>query len=123
MCSEQPQKQATRFQWFDQIQLSNLLQTLVSKNKFSNVYINNFIVSNSNGIGDLYYEDRSTETASTVQNFQDSFNSSIKIEKITLDQYVKDNGIEAVHLLKVDVEGGELEVFEGAVDTLSKFNM
>ena len=33
---------------------------------------------------------------------------------VSLDQYCRENGIDAVDLIKIDVEGGELEVFLGA---------
>lgn len=102
-------------------QLINLLNTVVLINNFNNVYINNVLVSNSNGIGELYFEEKSTETASTVENFQDNFNSKIEVKQCTIDQYMHNNEMEELHLLKVDVEGGELEVFEGAIDTLRNF--
>ena len=45
----------------------------------------------------------------------------IQVEKITLDDYIKLNGITDVAFIKCDVEGHELSVFEGARATLEKF--
>jgi FkbM family methyltransferase len=42
----------------------------------------------------------------------------ICVEKVSLDEYIKQAGIEHVDLLKVDVEGHEPAVFEGALSTL-----
>lgn len=42
----------------------------------------------------------------------------IRVETVSLDEYIKTNGIEHVDLLKVDVEGHELSVFEGAASAL-----
>ena len=38
---------------------------------------------------------------------------------VSLDSYCKEKGITAIDLVKIDVEGFELEVFEGATNTFS----
>jgi len=43
------------------------------------------------------------------------------IEGITLDSFVQEEGLERVDFIKLDVEGAELEVLEGAVETIKKF--
>lgn len=42
----------------------------------------------------------------------------ITVQQVTLDQWRKDNNIGAIDLLWVDAQGGELDVFKGAVETL-----
>ena len=44
---------------------------------------------------------------------------AIPVEVTTLDEYVREHGIEAVHFIKCDAEGHELEVFRGAEQLLS----
>ncbi len=44
------------------------------------------------------------------------------VDIITLDDFVKESGIERVDLIKVDVEGAELQVFEGACRILNGDN-
>lgn len=102
-------------------ELTELLEILVKINNFNDVYINNIILSNSNGIGELYYSEKSTETASTVKNFQNTFNSKIEVQKTSLDSYVSINKLQKLDLIKIDVEGGELEVVEGANECISRF--
>ena len=43
-----------------------------------------------------------------------------RVDVIPLDDYVREQGIESVYLLKIDVQGFELQVLEGAVETLKK---
>ena len=42
----------------------------------------------------------------------------IKVQQVTLDSWRKENNIGAIDLLWVDAQGGELDVFKGAVETL-----
>jgi FkbM family methyltransferase len=44
----------------------------------------------------------------------------VRVETISLDEYLKREQIRSIDILKVDVEGGELEVFFGAKDFLSR---
>ena len=43
------------------------------------------------------------------------------IEGVTLDSFVEKEGLNRLDFIKLDVEGAELEVLEGAVDTIKKF--
>lgn len=42
------------------------------------------------------------------------------IQMTTLDQFVEQNGLERIHLLKIDAEGHDLEVLKGGAETLSR---
>ena len=42
------------------------------------------------------------------------------VRVVTLDEYCSENGIEEIDLVKIDTEGFETEVFEGARETFSK---
>jgi len=43
-----------------------------------------------------------------------------EIETITLDKFIKDEKIEDLDFIKIDIQGGELDVLEGAITVLSK---
>lgn len=45
---------------------------------------------------------------------------SHKVSLITLDEFVEDQGIDEISLLKIDTEGNELEVLRGGIKTLKK---
>jgi FkbM family methyltransferase len=47
-------------------------------------------------------------------------NKKIKVSVNTLDNFCKTNKISKIHFLKVDIEGHELQMFDGSKDMLSK---
>ena len=46
---------------------------------------------------------------------------SQEVEVISLDEWIKDNPLENVDFIKVDVEGYELEVLKGSENTIKSF--
>ena len=65
----------------------------------------------NNALGDGVHD---TKRAGTAEK--------IKIQTTTLDAYIKRHAIKKVDLIKVDVEGAEKMVLEGAVDTIRAFH-
>jgi FkbM family methyltransferase len=61
--------------------------------------------------------DRDAVMASTIP--WDRAVSSRRLEVITLDDYAREKGIDRVAFLKIDTEGMELGVLDGAVETLA----
>ena len=47
-------------------------------------------------------------------------NEKLDIEVITIDDYCKENNIQDIDFIKVDTEGFEKEVFDGAIQTFKK---
>ena len=50
----------------------------------------------------------------------DLISKKVDVEIDTLDNYINDNNIEQVDLLKIDVEGFEESVLEGCLESISK---
>lgn len=45
---------------------------------------------------------------------------TIEVEAVALDDFVQDNDIESVEIVKIDVEGGELEVLDGMTSLIER---
>ena len=93
--------------------LTGFLVELVQQNSFDDVTINNVLVGETNELKQLYFTKGSTATASVVHDFQ-VFDSTLEAKQCRLDSYVEEKKLDQVLLIKIDVEGGELEVLRGA---------
>jgi FkbM family methyltransferase len=83
-----------------------------------NVVLNNFGIGDKEGEFTIYYNEEGSSLASLTKRRLDhlgiSFNKSEKIKLVTLDDYCLRNGIKHINLLKLDVEGHELNILKGA---------
>lgn len=70
-----------------------------------------FYYGKFSGWGSLYYS----------EDHAKHINSTIEVEIKTIDQLVKENSIQKVDLLKIDVEDGDFEVLKGAENTLIRY--
>jgi FkbM family methyltransferase len=93
-----------------------LLSTNLGKVK--NVYLNNFGFGKEKGEFNLYYDKEGSGLASLTKRKLDHFNieftESEKVDIDTIDNYCVKNNIQNIDLLKIDVEGNELDVLTGA---------
>ena len=48
--------------------------------------------------------------------------STVNVEMTTLDILVKQLGLKRLDLVKIDVEGFELDILKGAIETIKTFN-
>ena len=88
------------------------------------------IILNNVGLGKertemiLYYNAQGAEGASLTKRDLDHYgihfdqSETVKIE--TIDNYCADNGIEHIHLLKLDIEGHELDALSGSRNMIAK---
>ena len=106
---------------------SQILEKNVNKNKFDNVKIFRIGLSNkSKNIPiyepyDKYLNGTKNEGAFSVFESKEvgKFLQNINVE--IFDQIIKNEGLNKVSVIKIDVEGSELEVLEGMSETLRKF--
>lgn len=91
------------------------LRTNVALNPGVNVTIVEKAASNVNGMLRLYLShDHNSGTHSTIANGINVSSDFVEIPSVTLDTYASENDIPNLRLMKIDVEGGELEVIKGA---------
>ena len=100
-----------------------LKANLPIRNKIKTI---NKAVGKNNVSPDIFYYYRHDPALSTLYRrliAEDKYKipSPIKIliETITIDSYCKENDIKKINFLKIDVEGAELDVIEGANEMLS----
>lgn len=80
-----------------------------------NVYLSNFAISNKESEGRIMFNDKYPESSYIVNQVCDD---GQKIKKISLDKFIEENNTPKIDLLKIDTEGHELKVLEGAKNTL-----
>ena len=66
------------------------------------------------------FEKNDTADSSFIE--MSGYKEKIVIDTLTLDDYVRDNGIDRIKLLKLEAEGAEPEILEGAKNTLHKID-
>ena len=84
-----------------------ILLKIKDKYKLNNVIASNILFSNSE----------------TEINFlsMDLNRPAVKMKSTTIDKFVEENNIEKIDYIKMDVEGAERNILEGAIRTIKKF--
>jgi FkbM family methyltransferase len=82
-----------------------------------------FVIFENKAVGDMpgkvsfHYSDVNTGVGKIDGDGQ----NAVQSEVITLDEYIASNQIEAIHFIKIDVEGFEPKVIEGAKSSIEQF--
>ncbi len=101
-----------------------MLESQVAKPYRNVVRLNNLALGNQPGQRTLFYDASGSGLASLTKrrldHFGIQFDRSETVDLDTLDHYCQTHHIERVHLLKLDVEGHELEVLAGTESMFSK---
>lgn len=92
------------------------------KNSYNNISVNDYCVSDTDGEKTIYIPDISVGISSIINRpvFQSLGQEifELKTKSVKLDTYCSDLNIENIDFLKIDVEGAEKMVFDGALEML-----
>jgi FkbM family methyltransferase len=95
--------------------------------KYPYIKMNKLCISNQNNHIDIYIPLWSSLLSSIIKRpifdkLKDGGQEIIKINvpSLTIDKYCENNNIDIIDFIKIDVEGAEKMVFEGAIEMLSK---
>ena len=100
-----------------------LLSGNVQLNKLENVRLNSLALSSSEGAGTLFLSDAMHDGFNSLRPpYQCGSGRTCEVTCLTLDGYLEANGVRRVDLIKMDVEGAECEVLNGAAALLQGEN-
>lgn len=97
---------------------ASILKNFVNLSKLNTIEVINKAVSNNSGERVSIYS--SPDTGGNNTQFNDFGKGCEMVSTVTLDQFVADNNIDYVGVIKIDIEGSELAAFQGAHDLLNK---
>tara|TARA_R110001592_G_scaffold89458_5_gene263127 strand:- start:2703 stop:3581 length:879 start_codon:yes stop_codon:yes gene_type:complete len=98
----------------------NRLSKNLSLNKFKNIKINNKGLSNEKAFGCTEINNLRNKGMNGVSQVSSSKINETYFELIELDDYINNENITQIDLIKIDVEGFETNVIKGAQKSLSK---
>lgn len=96
------------------------LKRNVELNKIDNINIVNIPLSDKVQNLTFYYSPSATGASSSVNISEESDIKKLDCTTDTLDLYVTKNNIERIDFIKCDVEGSELFVFQGGIESIKK---
>lgn len=92
----------------------------IELNSIKNIFPNQIALSDSIGKTEMFFSEKQTG-ATSLRKLVSSQTEKRIIEKTTLDLFVEKSKIEQIDFIKCDVEGGELHVLKGGLDTIREF--
>jgi len=96
------------------------IKQVLNVRKISNVSVHQIALSNKQDTSDFHiYEIKGHNSLGKVQTFS-KYSHTIKVPTATLDVFAEEHSIEHIDFLKIDVEGFELEVLQGAQRLLAE---
>lgn len=98
-----------------------LLQRNIHSNNANNCMTLNIACGSSNGTVEFHDNPNSASASHLSLAGTTLIDGNCQVEVIRLDDFITQHAVERVDFIKIDVEGLELDVVNGARETLSKF--
>ena len=91
---------------------------------FKSIFIYNIAALDTDGGSEIYIDKNKLGRSSLFSDHMDfNYNFSEKIKTVNLYSFLKNNNIEKVDILKVDVEGSELQIINNIKSLLKNINI
>lgn len=100
---------------------ADILQHNIQLNNFANVNIYQKAVSNSPGVGELLLAEFSGGSALAHGDTPPDLKDSISVELVSIDSVVYEENFKPPSMIKIDVEGAEIEVLLGMQRTMKEY--
>lgn len=104
------------------------LRESIKLNRYKNIKVDRLAIGNKNGEFEINLSERSNwatmvDRDKTSKNYQEKFNSFKKgkeiIKTMTLNKFVRKQKIKEINLIRMDVEGFEIEILEDINKTIT----
>lgn len=99
----------------------NKLIQNIELNKFINIIPERIAMSDMNGEIELFVADEKSTGSSSISNHVNFSGIKEKVKTISVDDYVYNNNIDKLNIVKIDVEGCEPMVIKGMTKTMNNF--
>jgi len=99
---------------------ADIIRSHLEANRISNVKVEEMVISSANGELDYTIEENNANSHITDIDISHAVTSArqiIRVKAIKLDDYIGENNLQP-DVIKIDVEGAEVSVLEGALETL-----
>jgi FkbM family methyltransferase len=93
----------------------------IKLNNLTNIVVNNIALSEKKQTLTFYFDPYQSGSSSSKDITESPTVERIQLESMTFDEYVEKNKLAKIDFVKCDVEGAELFVFQGAMNTLKKY--
>jgi len=92
----------------------DLLKKNITENKFKNIKAENVALNKETGAVNIFLsEDSHNHSLLPISE------SSVKVKAVSFADFVKKNKIKKISLLKMDIEGGEYEIFQNSIGEIA----
>lgn len=90
------------------------IQKSISDNSIANINLNQVAVADKKSSMDIYIGDDTIGNSGWASFVKSTRRiHSLKVDVVSIDDYVRANGIDRVRLVKIDIEGAELDALKG----------
>ena len=90
-------------------------------NGFDENFAHNIGFYKENGRHDFYYDEEGSGASSLVDIRERSSVKKIPVDMVRMDEWAVQNGLGRIDFIKCDVEGAELFVYQGSLESIRKY--